>query len=426
METAELELVPRVEDSPRPTAAPTAAPSTALAVVTVKEAALAKFSQTEKDLLTLAKRYENVAFDVSTPKGLKEAKEARAELRKGRYAVQNIETETKDELNDLKKTLKAHAEKLIAIVKPTEDGVDQQIEAREKAIADEKAKEAERVAAHRAEIAKIAGYVAQAQGKPAERIAVGIEFVEAIDVSAERFEEFAGQAAAEREATLLSLRQLHTAAAEAERIRAEHEAQQRTIAALAAISAHVSECVGQGSEFIAARLASMPSLLPEQAGELVTAAYLNAYTQLEGMFEAAQETEKMRAELAAARAAAQPAAPAPAPQVPAEPESAASGPESDLPVDSGGTGDTVFQDAGFGVLIDRPQVDALPHYTPPAFVERRAEPTVLRHQAKPLPCDQRLLDAAALAKKHGGTEMGGCWMFDHISDLADLIDAARA
>lgn len=308
MEIAELELVPIAAATQAATAVPT--PSTAVAVVTVKAAALALFTQTEKDLLTLAERYDNVAFDTGTPKGLKEAKEARQALREGRYAVQRIEEKTKCELNDLKKTLKEHAEKLVAIVKPTEDTVHQQIEAREAEIEAEREREAARKQLHLDNIAVIAGYAAHAQGKDAAALAKGIERVEAIDVTADSFQEYATQAAATRFQTLEALRGLHAKALEDERVRAENERRQRVIATLGRIAGHVAECVGKHAAFIQERVDLLAdTIYSEEVGTEVLTAHESALAQLRLLHTAAQQQEATAMELAALKAAH--AAPAP-------------------------------------------------------------------------------------------------------------------
>ena len=61
------------------------------AQATLKATALASFVPIEAHMRTLAARYGNVAYTVTTPKGMKEAKAARLVLREeGRYAVRRL------------------------------------------------------------------------------------------------------------------------------------------------------------------------------------------------------------------------------------------------------------------------------------------------------------------------------------------------
>jgi regulator of replication initiation timing len=206
---------------------------------TIAEAALALFSPHEATMLALAEKYRNVAYDLSTPKGLKAAKDARLELREqGRFAIQRLRDKTKDQLNDCKKVVESEATRLIALVEPVENAVHQQITAHEEKLAAEKAErdriEAERKQKHLDAIAVIASYVDKAQGLPVERVEAGIAYVQAIDVSAEVFEEFAARAAEQKQVTIERLQKMVAelkAAAEAERLRLENEELKRRLEA---------------------------------------------------------------------------------------------------------------------------------------------------------------------------------------------------
>lgn len=199
--------------------------------LTIAQAALALFSPLETDVQTLAERYRDVAFDMSTPKGFKSAKEARLELREsGRFAVQRLRDKTKDQLNDCKKVVDGEATRLIEIVEPVEAAVDEQIKVHEKKLADEKAerdrKEAERAQRHLDAIAKIERYVTMAEGLPIERIEAGLAYVREIDVSAEVFEDFTVRAQAQKDVTIRALEKIISEAREraaAEALRIENE-----------------------------------------------------------------------------------------------------------------------------------------------------------------------------------------------------------
>ena len=92
---------PTIDESAlAPKSAPTAVAvqaQPAAAVTTVKAAVLSQFKATEPVLQALVGRYSNVAIDVSTPKGMAAAKEARHDLREnGRFVVQRAEKAIKE------------------------------------------------------------------------------------------------------------------------------------------------------------------------------------------------------------------------------------------------------------------------------------------------------------------------------------------
>lgn len=207
---------------------------------TIAAAALALFAPLEAEVNTLAERYRNVAFDMSTPKGFKAAKDARLELREsGRFALQRLRDKTKDQLNDCKKVVDAEAARLIEIVRPVETAVDEQITVHENKLAADKAErdriEAERRQKHQDAIAKIESYVALAEGLPIERIEAGLAYVRNIDVSAAVFEDFAVRASAQKDATIRALEKMVAdvrQAAAAEALRIENERLQAELAAM--------------------------------------------------------------------------------------------------------------------------------------------------------------------------------------------------
>jgi hypothetical protein len=228
-----LEFPPIVVEKP---------PVPAATVTTIKEVVLAQFKEKEPALLALAERYRDVAFDVSKPKGLDEAKKARLDVREnGRFLIERAEKRIKSEVNDLKKVMGDEVERLVAIVKPTEDRLHEIVTTREAEIETERAEkariEAERKQRHSAAIAKIAGYVKQAEGAALERFPDAIAYVESIDVSEATFEEFAEQAAAAKASTLEALRNMQmralAAKAEADRIEAQRIENERVAAELA-------------------------------------------------------------------------------------------------------------------------------------------------------------------------------------------------
>ncbi|MBD9406240.1 hypothetical protein IB236_12905 [Acidovorax sp. ACV02] len=226
----------------------TATPTTAVAQqqasniatkpMSIKDTVLAQFKETEAGLRAMAEKYRNVVYDVTTTKGMNDAKAARAELRDdGRRMLTRTEAAVKADVNELKKVMGDEVERLVAIVKPVEDAIDAQIKAEEKRKADEKAerdrKEAERVGAHRANIEQLKAYVEQAEGQPVEVIEKAIAALGDMTFG-EEWEEFAQEA----EAACLATVQRLLAMVESEKTRIENARLQRELeearAALAA------------------------------------------------------------------------------------------------------------------------------------------------------------------------------------------------
>ncbi|WP_312531757.1 hypothetical protein, partial [Comamonas sp.] len=101
--------------------------TTALGTPSINDAALALFTPLEADMTALAAKYHNVAYDMTTTKGAKAARDARLELREsGRFAIQRLRDQTKGHLNDCKTVIETEATRLIAIVEPAEVAIDKQ------------------------------------------------------------------------------------------------------------------------------------------------------------------------------------------------------------------------------------------------------------------------------------------------------------
>ncbi|KRC36269.1 hypothetical protein [Acidovorax sp. Root219] len=199
--------------------------------MSIKDTVLAQFKEAEAGLLAMAERYRDVVYDVTTTKGMAEAKAARADLRdNGRRLLTRTEASVKADVNELKQVMGAEVERLVDIVKPVEDAIDAQIKVEEKRKADEKAErdrvEAERVAAHRANITQLRAYADQAAGQSLESLASAITALEAMEFGPE-WEEFAPEADTARNTTVARLREI----AESTRQRQENERLQQELAA---------------------------------------------------------------------------------------------------------------------------------------------------------------------------------------------------
>lgn len=206
------------------------------APATLKETALASFGPIEAHMQTLAARYRDVAYDVTTSKGMKDAKAARLVLREeGRFAVQRLAQRVKDEANDLKRVVDQRATEVIALTKPVEDAIHAQIEAEEKRVAEEKAErariEAERVEGLRAKVAGLASWIDRCRepGMTSVRIAFGMKALGELEFCEADWQEFLPHAHKRRDEVLAVMRQIHEDTLAAE-IRAEETERLRKIA----------------------------------------------------------------------------------------------------------------------------------------------------------------------------------------------------
>lgn len=241
--------------------APAIAQQAAVAELSIKDAVLAQFKAAELTITTLADKYRDVAYDVATPKGMKEAVAARADLRdNGRLFVTKAETRIKGEVNDLKRVMSSEVDRLVAIVKPVEDAVDAQIKAEEQRKAAEKAEReriaAEKAAVHQAKIAKIRAAADNAKGISSERIMNGIALVEGLTFGVE-CEDFLSQYQQAKEETLASMRSSLADAQAREAAEAQRLENERVAAELAAqraaLEAQAAEIARQQAHQEAAR-----------------------------------------------------------------------------------------------------------------------------------------------------------------------------
>lgn len=217
---------------------------------TLKQTALASFEPIEAHMRTLAARYKDVAYDVTTTKGMADAKAARMVLREeGRYAVQRLQDRLKKEANDLKRTLDAKGDELIALVKPAEDAIHAQIEAEEKRKEAEReakaAKERERIAGLDAKLAALSVWADRCKepGMTAERIEKGIALLEDALIDPAEWQEYAARAEARKAEVLGVMNDLYGQAvdreAEAARLEAQRMENERIAAELAAQRAEI-------------------------------------------------------------------------------------------------------------------------------------------------------------------------------------------
>jgi colicin import membrane protein len=192
---------------------------------------LAEYSPTAAALASLRARLANVAYDVSTVKGLDLAKKDRKEVRDLRVALEAKRVELKAPALERSRLIDAEAKALTAELVALEKPIDDQIKAEERRKEVEKAarEQAEREAAAKvqAKIDDMRNVVATAVGLPSGAIASLTQSVAAVEVTIEAFGELAGAAAQVKGQTLAKLGEMHAAAvaheAEQARLIAERE-----------------------------------------------------------------------------------------------------------------------------------------------------------------------------------------------------------
>lgn len=258
--------LPPIEAAPMPVATQPAAPEPG----TLKATALASFVAIRSHAAKLAEKYRAVAYDVTTPKGMAAAKDARLELREeGRFAVQRLRDRLKDEANDLKRVVSDEAEAVIKIIAPVEDAIHAQITAEEERKKAEKA-EATRILAERQQkqadgVAGIRAYLGRAQtaaDMTAERVGNGIKMLEGMTFAADDWLDPVAAANAQCEtleglrtlkATLLA-REIEADRLEAQRLQQEAERAEleRQAAAMRAEQARIARLTAMIAEIRAA------------------------------------------------------------------------------------------------------------------------------------------------------------------------------
>lgn len=206
--------------------------------------AIAEYTASEAALAELRGKYAAVVFDVSTGKGMAEAKAARAELRDYRVALEKKRVEIKAPALDRCRLIDSEAKRITAELSALEDPIDETIKAEEERKEREKAakeqREREAMEARNRRFDEIRGYPLRAINATCEEIAVLIAEVEAID-GAEFEPQYRDAAKYEAGLAVLGLRaamdrrrledakadQLKRDMAELERLRAEQAETQR-------------------------------------------------------------------------------------------------------------------------------------------------------------------------------------------------------
>lgn len=202
------------------------------AAITEVNTAVAEFDRVAAGIGALKQQYAGVVFDVTTTAGMKAACEARAAIRAPRYEVERVRKAVKAPILALGREIDARAAKITAELLAIEGPIDTHIKAEESRKEEDRKRKAEaeraRVAAIQEDIEHDLRCVPAAMvGRPAAEIDVTIRDVVAIEITAERFAEFAQIASSVKESTLAKLREMHAKQlaheAEQERLRLERE-----------------------------------------------------------------------------------------------------------------------------------------------------------------------------------------------------------
>lgn len=200
--------------------------------------AIAEYSHTAAALAALRARLSNVAYDVSTIKGLDIAKKDRAEVRGLRVALEAKRVELKAPALERSRLIDAEAKALTAELVALEKPIDDQIKAEERRKEVEKAarEQAEREAAAivQGRIDAIRNLVNSSAGLNSHELSAVTSRLAEVEITLEEFGERAGEAAQVKGQALKQLAELATIARESESERARLIAEREELARLRA------------------------------------------------------------------------------------------------------------------------------------------------------------------------------------------------
>ncbi len=200
---------------------------------------ITEYNETAAALSLLREKYSGQRFEVTTTKGMEEAKKARTEVKGYRVALEKVRVELKAPALERTRLIDAEAKRITAELLAIEEPIDQQIKA------EEQRKEEEKAAKARAESARLAGIAAQISAirllvimvahQPATVIKAELEKAQALELSEAEFQEFLPDAQEVLEETRKDLQAALNARllyeAEQARIKAEQETEAARIQA---------------------------------------------------------------------------------------------------------------------------------------------------------------------------------------------------
>jgi septal ring factor EnvC (AmiA/AmiB activator) len=196
--------------------------------------ALVEFSAVDAGLAVLREKYIGVVFDVRTPKGMTDAKAARAAIREPRYEVERIRKEAKAPLLALTRQLDGTAKRITDALVEIEEPIDRQIKTEEERVERERQekirREQERVAMLQARVEKIRSMPRVVRANTdAATIGKLLADVTALQIDA-TLEEFAPAAEQAQTEAIRELGELYAAAREREAREAAVRAEQERLA----------------------------------------------------------------------------------------------------------------------------------------------------------------------------------------------------
>lgn len=198
------------------------------------QTAIAEYSPTAAALNDLRSRLENVAYDLSTGKGMDVAKKDRAEVRGLRVALEAKRVELKAPALERSRLIDAEAKALTAELVALEQPIDAQIKAEEGRKAAEKAakEQAEREAAAKiqARFDDLRDVVGLMVGKASNVVACTYNEVAKFAPTLEDFGDRAGEAAQAKAQVLAKLEEMRAAAEAHEAEQARMEAEREELA----------------------------------------------------------------------------------------------------------------------------------------------------------------------------------------------------
>ncbi len=233
---------------------------------------IAEYTQTAAAIAILREKHSG-PFEVTTTKGMDEAKKARAEVKGYRIALENVRKEIKAPALERSRLIDEEAKRITAELLAIEEPIDQQIKEEERRKEEEKAAkakaEAARVASIAAKISAIRNQVSAVANQPATVIRAALYQAQAQEVTEEEYQEFLpdaieamNEARKDLEAALntrlmYEAEQAHIKAeqeAEAARIKAEREELARLRELEAARQAEQARVEAEARKVEAARL----------------------------------------------------------------------------------------------------------------------------------------------------------------------------
>lgn len=155
---------------------------------------ITEYNQTAAALAMLNEKYSGQLFEVTTTKGMDEAKKARAEVRGYRVSLEKLRVELKAPALERTRLIDAEAKRITAELLAIEEPIDQQIKEEERRKEEEKAAkaraEAARLTSISAKISALRNRVSAVAHQPATVIKAELEKALALELSADEFQEF--------------------------------------------------------------------------------------------------------------------------------------------------------------------------------------------------------------------------------------------